>query len=500
MRILLVFPQYPDSFWSFKHAIRFIAKKATVPPLGLITVAAMLPETWEKKLVDLNIEALQTNDIIWADYVFISAMNIQLESVKEIVIKCLQQNTKMIAGGPLFTQEYSNFPQIDHFILNEAEITLPLFLSDIENDIFPLKTYKTDEYADITTSPVPEYQLLSKKDYAYMNIQVSRGCPYACDFCEITTLLGHKVRMKSPQQVLKEIETIYNQDWLGPILIVDDNFIGNKNEIKSNLLPAIIKWQKEHNFPFTFSTETTINLADDNELLLLMIEAGFNSTFIGIETPVENSLKDCNKLQNINRNLLESVKTIQKAGMEVSAGFIVGFDSDTSSVFQRQIDFIQQSGIVTAMVGMLNAPKNTKLYKRLESENRLLSDLSGNNTDYSMNFTPVMNSNELLEGYKKIIHSIYSIKPYYKRIRLFFLNYKQPKAKHKKMKLIKMSFLIGFLQAVYIIGIKNKGRAEYWKFLCWTLFMRPALFIEAITFTVYGYHFRTVYGLRGKEY
>jgi radical SAM superfamily enzyme YgiQ (UPF0313 family) len=441
---------------------------------------------------------LQTKDIIWADFVLISAMNIQQESAKKIIAECMKQHTKVIAGGPLFTQEYTNFPQIDYFILNEAEITLPLFLRDLENGKSPLRIYKTDEYADITTTPVPDYHLLSKKDYVYMNIQVSRGCPFACDFCEITTLLGHKVRLKTSQQVLNELNTIYNLNWLGPILIVDDNFIGNRNEIKFNLLPAIIEWQKAHRYPFSFSTETSINLADDDELLALMVEAGFNSTFIGIETPVENSLKDCNKVQNINRNLLESVNKIQNAGIEVSAGFIVGFDNDTLGVFQRQIDFIQQSGIVTAMVGLLNAPKNTKLYKRLESENRLTSILSGNNTDFSMNFIPKMNSHELLEGYKKIIQGIYSIRPFYKRIRQFLLNYKQPKLKQKKLKIIKIGFLIGFLKSVFIIGILNKGRLEYWKFICWTLFMRPALFIDAITFTVYGYHFRTVYGLRGK--
>jgi radical SAM superfamily enzyme YgiQ (UPF0313 family) len=496
MNVLLVFPQYPDSFWSFKNAMRFISKKAAVPPLGLITVSAMLPKTWQKKLVDMNVCNLRTSDILWADYVFISAMFIQKESAIKVIEECLKYNTRIVAGGPLFTQEFNDFPQIDHFILNEAEITMPLFLRDLESGLLPRKIYKTDEYADITLSPVPDYHLLSRKDYAFMNVQVSRGCPFACDFCEITALLGHKVRMKETHQVIEELETLYRLNWRGPVIIVDDNFIGNKDEIKNNLLPAMIQWMQIHNYPFTFSSETSINLSDDEKIISLMVEAGFNSTFIGIETPAEDSLKDCNKVQNINRDLLQSVKKIQKAGIQVSGGFIVGFDSDTPCVFQRQIDFIQQSGIVSAMVGLLNAPKNTKLYKRLQSENRLTTEISGNNTDFSINFVPKMNYPELLDGYKKIIQNIYTIKPYYKRIRQFLLNYKQPHIKQRKIRLIKLNLLIGFVKSIFIIGIMNKGRREYWKFIFWTLFRRPGLFIDAVTFAVYGYHFRTIYGLK----
>jgi radical SAM superfamily enzyme YgiQ (UPF0313 family) len=496
MNVLLVFPQYPDSFWSFKHALRFISKKAAVPPLGLITVSAMLPETWQKKLVDMNVSALRTSDIVWADYVFISAMYIQKESVNRVIEECLVHKTKIVAGGPLFTQEYNNYPQIDHFILNEAEITLPLFLNDLENGRFPNKVYKTDEYADITLTPVPDYHLLSQKDYAFMNLQVSRGCPFSCDFCEITALLGHKVRMKETNQILNELEIIYNLNWRGPVVIVDDNFIGNKNQIKNNLLPAMKKWMQEHNYPFTFNTETSINLADDDELMSLMVETGINSTFVGIETPVEESLQECNKSQNKNRDMLHSVKKMQNAGFEVSAGFIVGFDSDNPSVFQKQIDFIQQSGIVSAMVGLLNAPKNTKLYKRLEAENRLTTEATGNNTDSSMNFIPKMNHNVLMEGYNMIIRNIYSTKPYYKRIRQFLLNYNQFSQRPRR---IEFNHFMGFIKSIIIIGLMNKGRREYWKILIWTLLNRPGLFMDTITFAVYGYHFRTVYGLRHKN-
>ena len=489
MKVLLIFPQYPASFWSFKYALRFISKKAAVPPLGLITVSAMLPESWQKKLVDMNVSSLQTSDFLWADYVFISAMYIQKESVSKIIEECLKHKTKIVAGGPLFTQEYENYPQIDHFILNEAEITLPPFIKDLENGKSPQKIYKTSEYADIRLTPLPDYHLLSMKDYAFMNIQVSRGCPYSCDFCEITTLLGHKVRLKDTSQIIKELEVLYDLHWRGPVVIVDDNFIGDKKIIKETLLPAMKKWMQVHKYPFVFNAETSVNLADDEELMLLMVETGFTSTFVGIETPEEKSLRDCNKVQNRNRDLLQSVKKMQNAGLQVSGGFIVGFDSDTPAVFQRQIDFIQQSGIVSAMVGLLNAPKNTKLYQRLKAENRLTTEATGNNTDSSMNFVPKMNVHELLEGYKKIIQNIYATRPYYIRIRQFLLNYKRFHGKQMK---IEFSQLSAFFKSVIIIGILNKGRGEYWKLLIWTLFKRPGLIVDAITFAVYGYHFQTV--------
>ena len=492
MKVLLIFPQYPASFWSFKYALRFISKKAAVPPLGLITVSAMLPESWQKKLVDMNVSTLKTSDIIWADYVFISAMYIQKESVDYIIKECIRHKTKMVAGGPLFTQEYENYPQIDHFILNEAEITLPAFLNDLNSGYLPEKVYKTNKYADIKQTPVPDYHLLSRKDYAFMNLQVSRGCPYSCDFCEITALLGHKVRMKETNQIINELEMLYALNWRGPVVIVDDNFIGNKKIVKDDLLPAMKKWMQIHKYPFVFNVETSVNLADDEELMTLMVETGFTATFVGIETTDEKSLQDCNKHQNQNRDLLYSVKKMQKAGLQVSGGFIVGFDSDTPAVFQQQIDFIQQSGIVSAMVGLLNAPKNTMLYKRLEAENRLTTEATGNNTDSSMNFVPKMNVNELQEGYKKIIQNIYSIKPYYMRIRQFLLNYKRLPGKQMK---IEFFYVSAFIKSMIIIGILNKGRGEYWKLLFWTLFRRPGLMIDAITYAVYGYHFRIIYGL-----
>jgi radical SAM superfamily enzyme YgiQ (UPF0313 family) len=495
MKVLLVYPQYPDSFWSFKHALRFISKKAAVPPLGLITVSAMLPSNWQKKLVDMNVTQLKTVDILWADYVFISAMHIQKESVKMVIEDCIKLGRKIVAGGPLFTQEPQNYPQVDHLILNEAEITLPLFLNDLSEGQ-PDRIYRADKFPDITTTPVPDFHLLSRENYAFMNIQVSRGCPFGCEFCEITSLLGHKVRMKSTEQILDELDALYELRWRGNVFIVDDNFIGNKNVIKHDLLPAMKAWMQGHNYPFTFNTEASINLADDDELMKLMAESGFISVFVGIETPDENSLQECNKLQNKNRDLLQSISKIQRAGLLVSGGFIVGFDNDSPSVFQQQIDFIQQSGIVSAMVGLLNAPKNTKLYDRLEAENRIINEPTGNNTDLSLNFIPRMNPLELIAGYNRIIREIYTTKPYYKRLRRLLLNYRPYNARPVR---INLATLRAFIKSIFIIGVVNNGRGDYWRLLLWTLFRRPNLMADAIEYTIYGYHYRTVYGLRNKK-
>ncbi|MFO7368921.1 MAG: B12-binding domain-containing radical SAM protein [Bacteroidales bacterium] len=492
MKILLIYPKYPDTFWSFKHALRFISKKAAIPPLGLITVSAMLPESWQKKLVDMNTNELYDQDIIWADYVFLSAMYIQRESVDRVIDRCLKNKVKIVAGGPLFTQDYLNYPQIDHFVLNEAEITLAPFIQDIEDEKKPERIYQTTEYADITKTPVPDYHLLSLKHYATMSLQITRGCPFACDFCEITSLLGHKVRMKDTSQVLREMDALYKLNWRGTVAVVDDNFIGNKREIKENLLPAMKQWMKAHQYPFLFTSQVSINLADDEELLSEMVKAGFGSAFIGIETPDEISLHGCHKVQNENRDLLGAVKKIQRAGIDVSAGFIIGFDSDTQTIFQRQTDFIQQSGIVSAMVGLLNAPKNTKLYQRLEAENRLTVDASGSNTDGSMNFVPAMDEHILMNGYKSVIQSIYAVKPYYQRLRMFLRNYQPRKARPKK---VGFAGIKSLLKTVIVIGMINSGRLEYWKMLAWTLFRRPALFMDSMTYVVYGYHYRKVYGL-----
>jgi len=489
MNILLVYPKYPDTFWSFKHALKFISKKATNPPLGLITVASILPSEWQKKLIDLNVSKLKTKHILWADYVFISAMSIQLKSANEIIKRCRQLKRKIVAGGPLFTEYPENFPNVDHLVLNEAEITLPQLINDMKNGS-ARTLYQTSEFPEITKSPLPDYSLLNTSKYTTLSIQYTRGCPFDCEFCDITALFGRKVRTKSTNQILAELENLYNIGWRGNVFFVDDNFIGNKKILKSDLLPSMISCMRKKNDPFVFNTEASINLADDDKLMELMKQAGFSNVFVGIETPEEASLAECNKIQNRNRDLIQSVKKIQATGMEVTAGFIVGFDNDSPSVFQRQIDFIQKSGIITAMVGLLNAPKKTRLYRRLKNEGRIISEFSGDNTDYTLNFIPKMNKKELINGYQKIIQGIYSCKPYYNRV-LHFLKYYEPKVKNKTK--VSFSEFMALLKSIVVLGIYNNNRNYYWHMFFWSLFNRPKLFPLAIRYLIYGYHFRRVF-------
>lgn len=492
MKILLVYPEYPDTFWSFKHALKFISKKASLPPLGLLTVAAMLPEKWEKKLIDITTEKLKDKDILWADYVFIGAMSIQRESAKKVIEKCKSLGTKIIAGGPLFKEDRDEFEGVDHFVLNEAEITLPLFLEDLKNGQ-PRHIYKTDLWADVKDTPIPRWELIDMKKYAIMCIQYSRGCPFDCEFCDVTLLFGNKMRTKSKDRILEELESIYSRGWRGTVFIVDDNFIGNKKELKKEILPALIKWNRDKKYPFSFFTQVSINLSDDEDLMRLMVQANFTSVFVGIETPNEDSLAECGKFHNKNRDLIGCVKKIQKFGLQVQGGFIVGFDNDPPLIFEKIITFIQKSGIVTAMVGLLNAPRGTKLYQRLVKENRMLKDMTGDNTDSTINFIPKMNRDTLIEGYRKIVSTIYSPKQYYERVKTLLKNFK-PLQKNKIQ--FRFCYLTAFLKSIWhlgIVGLKGKGRVYYWKLLLWSLLRRPKLFPMAVTFAVYGFHFRKVF-------
>ena len=486
MNILLIYPEFPDTFWSFKHALKFIRKRASLPPLGLLTVAAMLPTDWEKRLIDLNVRNLTEQDLAWADMALISAMVVQRDPARQIIARCKAAGLKVVAGGPLFTAEYDQFENVDHFILNEAELTLPPFLKDLEIGCAK-RLYASDEFPDIETTPVPLWELLEIKRYATMAIQYSRGCPFDCEFCNITALFGHRPRVKTAEQVIRELDALYRLGWRSGIFFVDDNFIGNKRHIKESLLPALIEWRKDK-IGVSFHTEVSINLADDEELMDLMSQAGFNMVFIGVETPDDESLAECNKKQNRRRDLIEDIKRIQRSGMQVQGGFIVGFDSDTPSIFQKQIEFIQKSGIVTAMVGLLQAPIGTRLYERLKREGRLLGAFSGDNVDGTTNIIPKMSLDVLHKGYKTVVQYLYAPKNYYARVKTFLREYKAPKIRFA----FDFEYVLAFLRSVIRLGIIDKERIHYWKLFFWTLFRRPKLFPLAITFAIYGYHFRQV--------
>ena len=485
MKALLLYPEFPDTFWSFKHALQFIRKKASMPPLGLLTVAAMLPPTWELRLVDLNVDKLTDDDLAWADCAMISAMVVQREPARRVIARCKLAGLTVVAGGPLFTIEHEQFTDVDHFVLNEAELTLPPFLADLAAGR-PQRVYTSAEYPDVRQSPTPLWHLANRKHYATMAVQFSRGCPFDCDFCNVTMLLGHRPRVKTTAQVLAELDGLYHLGWRERVFFVDDNFIGNKRVLKEDLLPALIAWRRGKT-GMPFNTEVSINLADDAELLQLMGDAGFDTVFVGIETPDDGSLAECSKKQNLKRDMVEDVKRIQRAGLAVQGGFIVGFDNDTPAIFRQQLDFIQRSGITTAMVGILQAMPGTRLYDRMEREGRLLGSASGDNVNGG-NIIPTMSLDALNTGYKALLDHLYAPTQYYARARTFLREYSPPKitapmdGEHVK----------AFFRSVLRLGILGEERRQYWQLFGWTLFRRPRLFPLAITLAIYGYHFRQV--------
>lgn len=489
MNILLVYPEFPDTFWSFKHALRFIKKKASSPPLGLLTVAAMLPATWNKRLVDMNVETLKDTDFKWADMVFVSAMVVQRPSANQVIERAKQFNKTIVAGGPLFTMEKDSFPLVDHLILNEAEITLARFLGDLGRGT-PQRLYETDEFADIRVTPVPMWELIKLNKYDSMSVQYSRGCPFGCDFCNVTSLLGHKMRLKSTKQFIAELDSLYQLGWRRNIFIVDDNFIGNKQMLKQELLPALIEWRKGK-VGCLFITEASVNLSDDDELIQMMVKAGFTQVFIGIETPDEDSLTECHKSQNRNRDLVGCVKKLQMHGLQVMGGFIVGFDSDDAHTFDRQIEFIQKSGIVTAMVGLLQAPIGTGLYQRMLREGRLKDeDYSGDNVDGETNIIPLMNADMLKEGYRKILDTIYSAKGFTERVITFLKTYNPA----RRPVTLEFQEILALFRSIWKIGVKGtrEERKAYWRLFFWPFRHGLSKFPLAITFSIYGYHFRKV--------
>jgi radical SAM superfamily enzyme YgiQ (UPF0313 family) len=487
MNALLIYPEYPATFWSFKHALPFVNKKAALPPLGLLTVASMLPKSWAKKVVDCNVTALKDKDLAWADYVLISGMIVQKKSALEIIQRAKAMHKFVVAGGPLFTNAHEEFSGVDTFVLNEGEITIPLFLKDVEaGAVKPL--YTSTEKPDISRTPIPDWSLIRLKDYASMALQISRGCPFNCEFCDIIIFNGRVPRVKNATQVLAEFDALYTAGWRGSLFVVDDNFIGNKSKVTA-ILKEIAIWMKVKKRPFTLYTEASINLADDPEIMYHMQEANFNTVFIGIETPDEESLKSCGKVQNTNKNLTEKVKILQRNGLQVQAGFIVGFDTDTAKTFDNMIAFIQKSGIVTAMVGLLHALPETALYKRLQDTGRILKVPTGNNTDFTLNFIPKMNTDTLIEGYKTVLNTIFSPRNYNKRIKVLLQEYRKFGKDARVTFWTKINVLI---HTFWKLGVREKGRTHFWRLCLWTAVKRPQLMPDAIMLSIYGFHYRRV--------
>ncbi|HEX8843496.1 MAG TPA: B12-binding domain-containing radical SAM protein [Pyrinomonadaceae bacterium] len=486
MKILLINPEFPDTYWSFKRALPFEGKRSVFPPLGLLTVSALLPPSWERCLVDLNIEKLKPSAIEWADMVFITAMLVQKESLHKIVKQCKERGKLVVIGGPYVTTSAENLPEADHIFLGEAETTLPEFVRDLKLGEAK-RVYQASERPALSASPLPDFRLADLKRYSAMSVQYSRGCPFNCEFCDIIEIYGRVPRTKSNEQMLSELDALHNIGWRGTVFIVDDNFIGNKRNVKG-LLPELAEWQERHRHPFEFHTEASVNLADDDKLLDGMRRAGFNRVFLGIETPVEESLKEAQKTQNTRVNLLDSVKKIQRYGMEVMGGFIVGFDNDPDDIFERQIDFIRESAIPMAMVGLLTALPDTQLWRRLKREGRLLAESNGNNTSCSLNFVPKMDSLRLIAGYQKIMQTIYKPSEYYKRALECLKRVSHDGPTTSSYSLI--NGLISLARISFKLGVFDSERREFWRFFRRAITEHRQKFAESMRLAAMGYHFR----------
>src|SRR5579885_3117343 len=487
MKILLINHEYPDTYWSFRHALPFEGKRSAFPPLGLLTVSALLPAAWEKRLVDLNVRRLKSSDIEWADMVFCTAMIVQKDSLADVIARCKALGKRVVVGGPYVSTSAEQVPDADHVFIGEAETTLPEFVKDLERGT-ARRIYEATERPPLSATPVPDFSIADTKRYSAMSVQYSRGCPFNCEFCDIIEIYGRVPRTKSNQQMLSELDALREIGWRGLVFIVDDNFIGNKRNVK-RLLPELVEWSEAHGRPFSFITEASVNLAEDDALLDMMRRANFRRVFLGIETPVEESLKEAQKGQNTRRDLLESVHKIQSYGMEVMAGFIVGFDSDPEDIFERQISFIRESAIPLAMVGLLTALPDTQLWRRLKNEGRLLRESLGNNTECSLNFIPRMDTARLIEGYQKIVRTIYSPSEYYQRALDCLSHLTQvPEARHSSL----IGDVTAFARVAFALGMRDPARADFWRYMKRIITSHRKNFALAVTLAALGYHFRNL--------
>jgi radical SAM superfamily enzyme YgiQ (UPF0313 family) len=486
MRVLLVSPAVPTTFWSYTHVLPLIGKRAAFPPLGLLTVAAMLPRGWELRLVDLNVRGLHDADLAWADYVLVSAMIVHERSVRKIIARCQALGKTIIAGGPLFTTGHERFPEIPHFVLGEAEPVIDQLIADMAaGQVKP--TYGVGEKPSLDATPPPRWDLVRLRDYATMPLQFSRGCPFDCEFCDIVAMYGRTPRTKTSLQFTRELDALWAAGWRESVFIVDDNFIGHKLRAKA-LLRELAAWQARHPHPLSLLTEASLNLADDPELVELFVAAGFKKVFIGLETPNETSLVECGKKQNTRRDLVASVQTLQRAGLEVMGGFIVGFDHDEHSIFERQLRFIQEAGVVTAMVGLLGALPRTRLFERLKAEGRLLRASTGNNLDAVLNFVPRMDMAKLIAGYRQLVQRLYAPCGYYQRALTFLASYtpRGPRAPASH------SDRWAFLRSLWLLGVHSSGRRAYWRYMLHVLVSHRRAFGEAMNLAITGHHFRRV--------
>ena len=488
---LLVYPEHPPTYWGGNFALEIVGIKAAFPPLGLLTIAAMFPPEYDLRVVDMNVTSLEESDLEWADMVFTSTMIIQQVSLQAVIERCNQAGVPVVAGGPHPTTFHDEIEGVDHFVLDEAEEIFPEFLRDLASGTAKA-IYREPRKPDVTQTPAPRFDLIDMKNYDIMGVQFSRGCPFDCEFCDITKLYGRVPRTKTPDQMVNEFELLYRLGWRGQVFLVDDNFIGNKRDAM-NLLPVLADWQRAHKYPFTLTTEASVNLARMDELMDAMVEAGFDTVFLGIETPNPKALLKTKKPQNISKReenyLFNAVRKIQQKGMQVQGGFILGLDDDDEGVFDAQIEFIQKVGIPVAPIYMLTAVKGTDMYNRLKSENRILEVFIGGNA-MTLNFKPEMDPKILIEGYRLVTTTLYdpTLENYFKRCLTLFEHLKpvphllKPRSKN----------------AIYaeLMGVRGRLAASqvpaYMNFIAKVAKNHPQMLSKAIRLAGLGYHFEKI--------
>jgi len=493
MRVLLLYPQFPKSFWSFDKTIELIGRKVSLPPLGMITVAAILPQDWEFRLIDRNIRPETEADWQWAELVIVSGMIVQKTDLLHLIREAKQRNKLVAVGGPYVTSvpQEAKKAGVDFLVLDEGEITLPLFVEALQRGETSGIFRSNGEKPDVTHTPIPRYDLLELGAYSDMSVQFSRGCPFQCEFCDIIVLYGRKPRTKTPAQLLCELQTLYDLGWRRSVFMVDDNFIGNKRNVKL-LLKELIPWMAERGYPFTLQTEASIDLAQDDELLDLMIAANFSAVFLGIETPDTDSLSLTKKHQNTRDPLLEAVKKINRKGLRIMAGFILGFDGEKPGAGDRIIDFVEATSIPHAMFGLLQALPNTALWHRLEKEGRLLEidqkGNTGNQTTSLTNFIPTRPIEELAREYVNCFWELYEPKKYLGRVYRHFLNM-EPRPYKKKFQMPELVELKALLIIIWRQGIKRNTRFQFWSQLFSIFKNNPSVLVLYIAICAHLEHF-----------
>jgi len=490
LKVLLVWPRFPSSFWTFDGVVDLVPIETDQPPLGLLTVGALCPKTWTLRLIDRSFEDLLDADLLWADLVMVSGMRVQKDDIREILLRARTLGKRTMIGGPFASSEPELLLHIaDHVVVGEPDEVFPEIASDLECGSAK-RLYVVKEKPDVSKTPLPRFDLLKMEKYGSMAVQFSRGCPFQCEFCDIITIYGRKPRTKRPAQLLAELDALFELGWRDQVFIVDDNFIGNQ-KLALQLALELQEWQKRRRFPLLFYTEASIDLAQRPDLIDAMVDANFFYVFIGLESPSAKSLAEAKKYQNLRRDPLESVQSIQNRGLWVTAGFIFGFDSDTEEIFEQQREFIERAAIPWAMAGFLQAPPTTPLFDRMLKEGRLLMNTTATSNFDPPNFKTLLPLPVLLTGFKETLASLYAPPAFYDRCYRSLVQWKARKPQTAP-RIPRGSMLGIVVRSMVHQGILSHYRKAYWKFLFRLLrhwFLDPRKFSLGFAMLLSGHHF-----------